>query len=71
MWFAKNKNVPMLHNLLRNWPVMMEASSLQESRIKNQESRILFFPILGPQGAYKDQHITEWKNQIKKTWHIL
>jgi hypothetical protein len=38
---------------------MMEASSLQESRIKNQESRILFFPILGPQGAYKDQHITE------------
>ena len=27
MWFAKNKNVTMLHNLLRNWPVMMEASS--------------------------------------------
>ena len=26
------------------------------NRIKNQESRILFFPILG-QGAYKDQHI--------------
>jgi hypothetical protein len=28
MWFIKNKNVTMLHNLLRNWPVMMEASSL-------------------------------------------
>jgi hypothetical protein len=28
-------------------------------RIKNQESRILFFPILGPQGACKDQHIKE------------
>ena len=28
MWFAKNKNVTaMLHNLLRNWPVMMEAST--------------------------------------------
>ena len=28
MWFAKNKNDTMLHNLSRNWPVMMEASSL-------------------------------------------
>jgi hypothetical protein len=37
---------------------------------KNQESRILFFPILGPQGACKDQNIREWKKQIKKTWHI-
>jgi hypothetical protein len=24
-----------------------------------QESRIIFFPILGSQGAYKDQHIKE------------
>jgi hypothetical protein len=29
MWFAKNKNVTMLHILSRNWSVMMEASSLQ------------------------------------------
>jgi predicted ferric reductase len=28
MWFVRNKNVTMFHNLLRNWPVMMEASSL-------------------------------------------
>jgi hypothetical protein len=26
---------------------------------------------LGPQGAYKDQNIREWKKQIKKTWHIF
>jgi hypothetical protein len=30
MWFVKNKNVTMLHNLLRNLPVMMEASSLHD-----------------------------------------
>jgi regulatory protein YycH of two-component signal transduction system YycFG len=34
MWFVKNKNVTMLHNLLRNWPVMMEASSLHVTWIK-------------------------------------
>jgi hypothetical protein len=34
--------------------------NLQESRIKNQE--FYFFPILGPQGAYKDQHIKEHGN---------
>jgi hypothetical protein len=36
MWFAKNKNVTMLHNLLRNWPVMMEASSLHVTWIKKK-----------------------------------
>ena len=34
MWFVKNKNVTMLHNLLRNWPVMMEANSLHVTWIK-------------------------------------
>ena len=34
MWFAKNKNVTMLHNLSGNWPVMMEASSLHVTWIK-------------------------------------
>ena len=34
MWFAKNKNVTMLHTLLGNWPVMMEASSLHVTWIK-------------------------------------
>ena len=40
MWFAKNKNVTMLHNLLRNWPVMMEASSLHVTWIKKS----FYFP---------------------------
>ena len=30
------------------------------------ESRIFIFPILGPQGAYKDQHIKEWKKKTNK-----
>jgi hypothetical protein len=36
MWFAKNKNVTMLHNLSGNWPVMMEASSLHVTWIKKK-----------------------------------
>jgi hypothetical protein len=40
MWFAKNKNVTILQNLLRNWPVMMEASSLHATWIKNS----FYFP---------------------------
>jgi hypothetical protein len=40
MWFAKNKNVTMLHNLSRNWPVMMEASSLHVTWIKKS----FYFP---------------------------
>ena len=36
MWFVKNENVTMLHNLLRNWPVMMEASSLHVTWIKKR-----------------------------------
>jgi hypothetical protein len=40
MWFAKNKNVTMLHNLQKNWPVMMEASSRHVTWIKNN----FYFP---------------------------
>ena len=40
MCFVKNKNVTMLHNLLRNWPVMMEASSLHVTWIKKS----FYFP---------------------------
>ena len=40
MWFAKNKNVTILHNLLRNWPVMMEASSLHVAWTKKS----FYFP---------------------------
>ena len=52
-------------------PLYLATLVLNHYRIKKQESRIFIFPILGPQGAYKDQHIKEWKKQIKKTWHIL
>ena len=38
MWFAKNKNVTMLHNLLRNWPVMMAASTC------NLNLKSVYFP---------------------------
>ena len=37
MWFVKNKNAMMLHNLLRNWPVMMEATWIKKSVYFPQE----------------------------------
>jgi hypothetical protein len=39
--------------------LLMKNDKQRITRIKNQESRIEFFPILGPQGACKDQHIKE------------
>ena len=41
MWFVKNKNVTMLHNLLKNWPVMMEASSLQVFTSHRRKVRLM------------------------------
>jgi hypothetical protein len=38
---------------------IVEWLAREKVEYKNQESRILFFPILGPQGAYKDQNIRE------------
>ena len=41
MWFVINKNVTMLHNLWRNWPVMMEASSLQVFTSPRRKMRLM------------------------------
>jgi hypothetical protein len=38
---------------------IVEWLAREKVEYKNQELRILFFPILGLQGAYKDQNIRE------------